>query len=187
MEKKNIIVKIGDVFCEVEAFVMDILFIAMLGILLGQVICRYVPNAPLAWADEMSTYVYIAVSWIGAIVAVRERSHIQIDVLPSVMAKLIKNEDKYRNTMDALDIFAQVVQVAFFILLMVWMLTYTKQIADKGTLTAATMLPMWWMMSPICISLVLMAFHAVLNTVESIIEIVNTSKKIKLERKEANA
>ena len=94
MEKKSMITRISDGFCKVEKTVTWIAFAIMLALLLIQVICRYVFSMPLAWAEEMVRYTYIAVSFVGAIVAVRERSHIGIDIILSIIKKIAKNDAK---------------------------------------------------------------------------------------------
>ena len=94
MEKKNIISKINDAFCKVEKTITWIAFAIMLGLLLIQVFCRYLFEMPLAWAEEMVRYTYIAVSFLGAAVALRERTHISIDILPSILENKIKDPAK---------------------------------------------------------------------------------------------
>ena len=102
MEKKGLLTRINDRFCSVEKTVTWIAFAVMLGLLLIQVFCRYVFSMPLAWAEELVRYTYIGVSFTGAIVAVRERSHIGIDIILSLMEK-IKNEKVRRAALDGLD------------------------------------------------------------------------------------
>ena len=81
MEKKGFITRLGDTFCHVEKVIVCITFILMLALLFIQVLCRYVFNLPLAWAEEAVRYVYIAVSFLGAAIAAREGTHIKIDIL----------------------------------------------------------------------------------------------------------
>ena len=170
MEKKSLITRISDGFCKVEKTITWIVFAIMLALLLIQVICRYVFSMPLAWAEEMVRYAYIAVSFVGAIVAVRERSHISIDILPSLMEKAIKNEKRRTLVLDIMDIFANLVQLVFFIILSIWMLEYTLDIAEKNQITTANEWPMWLMCLPVTVSCMMMAFHGLLNTLESLVD-----------------
>ena len=169
MEKKNLITRINDGFCSVEKTVTWIAFAVMLSLLLIQVFCRYVFSMPLAWAEELVRYTYIGVSFTGAIVAVRERSHIGIDIILSFMNK-IKNETIRRRSLDALDIFANVVQLVFFVVIAIWMVQYNIDIAEKNQITTANEWPMWIMCLPVTVSCFLMAFHGLLNTLESIMD-----------------
>ncbi|MGN0715176.1 MAG: TRAP transporter small permease, partial [Anaerovoracaceae bacterium] len=154
-----------------------IAFAIMLALLLIQVFCRYVLTMPLAWAEELVRYTYIGVSFTGAIVAVRERSHIGIDIIVS-LAERIKNEKARRVFLDVLDVFSNVVQVVFFAILAYWMVQYNMDIAAKNQITTANEWPMWIMCLPVTVSLVLMAFHGLLNTIESIVDMGRMKKEV---------
>lgn len=171
MEKASLITRISDGFCKVEKTVTWIAFAIMLALLLIQVICRYVFSMPLAWAEELVRYTYIAVSFVGAIVAVRERSHIGIDIILSVIKKIAKNDaKKEQRLLDALDVFDDVVQIAFFSILSVWMLEYNMEIAATNQITTANEWPMWLMCLPVTVSLMLMALHSLMNLIESVVD-----------------
>lgn len=176
MEKKNIISKINDAFCKVEKTITWIAFAIMLGLLLIQVFCRYLFEMPLAWAEEMVRYTYIAVSFLGAAVALRERTHISIDILPSILENKIKDPAKKEFWLECLDIFANLVQLVFFIILSIWMLEYNIDLDAKNQITTANQWPMWLMCLPVTISCMLMAFHGFLNTLEDVLEMIAVKK-----------
>ncbi len=176
MEKKGIITKICDVFCKVEKTIAWILFAVMLALLLLEVFYRYVLNVPVAWAEEMVRYVYISVSYIGAIIAVRERSHIQIDILPSIMKKLIKNEKRCNIVLQAIELLTDAIQTAFFAILTWWMIAYNMDVCAKGQITTANQWPMWLMCLPVTVSLGLMSFHALLNFFEVVTSLIKGGK-----------
>lgn len=171
MEKKNIITKINDGFCKVEKTITWVVFAIMLALLLIQVFCRYLFEMPLAWAEELVRYTYIAVSFLGAAVALRERTHISIDILPSIINSKVKDENKKRLINDGLNLFADVVQLALFIVLTIWMAEYTIDLDVKNQITTANQWPMWLMSLPVTVSCGLMAFHALLNALEDIIDL----------------
>lgn len=175
MENKNIITKVNDAFYKVEKTVTWIAFAVMLSLLLIQVFCRYVFSMPLAWAEELVRYTYIAVSFLGASVAVRERTHISIDILPSLLESKIKDPAKKEVYMDILDTFASIVQTVFFVVISIWMIRYNIDVQNQ--ITTANQWPMWLMCLPVSISCVLMAFHSVLNTVEDIIDMILVRKR----------
>ncbi|MGN1414504.1 MAG: TRAP transporter small permease [Anaerovoracaceae bacterium] len=176
MENRNIFTKISDIMCKVERTVTWVAFAAMLALLLIQVICRYLLELPLAWAEELIRYSYIAVSFLGAVVALRERSHISIDILPSVIEKKIKDEGKRELIFDAVDIFANLVQVGLFIALSVWMVKYTIDLDARNQITTANQWPMWIMCMPVTISCILMVFHGLLNVLETIVKLCSMKK-----------
>ena len=180
MEKKNIITKINDGFCKVEKTITWVAFAFMLALLLIQVFCRYLFEMPLAWAEELVRYTYIAVSFLGAAVALRERTHISIDILPSLLENKIKDEIKRKLTLDFLNTFADIVQTALFIVMTIWMAEYTIDLDVKNQITTANQWPMWLMSLPVTVSCGLMAFHGLLNTLEDIIDIIKNEKARKV-------
>ncbi len=177
MENKNIITKISDGFCKVERTITWVAFGIMLALLLIQVICRYVFHMPLAWAEELVRYTYIGVSFFGAIVAVRERSHISIDILPSLLQSKIKDESKKEFWLELLDTFASIVQIVFFVVLTKWMIAYNIDLDVKNQITTANQWQMWVMCLPVTISCILMALHALLNTIEDFLKITSIKKR----------
>lgn len=58
-----------------------LLMVVMTLTCLGQVIWRYFFNYPLIWSEELSRYLFIWISYLGAWVAWRYRQHITVDVL----------------------------------------------------------------------------------------------------------
>ena len=176
MEKKNIITKVNDAFYKVEKTITWIAFAIMLGLLLIQVFCRYLFEMPLAWAEEMVRYTYIGVSFLGAAVALRERTHISIDILPSILENKIKDPAKKEFWLECLDTFANLVQLVFFIILSIWMLEYNLDLDAKNQITTANQWPMWLMCLPVSISCILMAFHALLNTLEDLFRMIAVKK-----------
>ena len=50
------------------------------------------------------------------------------------------------------------------------MIQYNLDIAAKNQITTCNEWPMWLMCLPVTVSLILMAFHGLLNTIESIVD-----------------
>lgn len=63
----------------------DVLGTFALGVILivmaTQIVLRYVFNGSLIWSEEISRYLLIALVFMGTATAVREREHIQIDLI----------------------------------------------------------------------------------------------------------
>lgn len=178
-KKKNIVTKVNDGFYITEKTITWIVFSIMILLLLIQVFCRYVFKMPLAWAEETIRYTYIAVSFVGAAVALREKSHITIDILPTLIKK-IKNDKRREVVAHCVDIFSSVVQLVFFILLSMWMFKYTIDLQVKNQITTANQWPMYLMSLPVAVSCVLCIIHSALNGLESIISLFGLRKKGKV-------
>lgn len=167
---RNIIRRINDGFCYVEKTVVWIAFAIMLSLLLIQVICRYCFHMPLAWAEELIRYSYIGVSFMGAIVATRERSHITIDILPTILVKVIKNERSRSLWNDVLSMVQELVCIPFWTCLSYWVISYNVEIAAQNQITTANEWPMWLMCLPLSISCIMMGLHNLLNLLEDAID-----------------
>lgn len=63
------------------------IFATMVASAMAQVISRYVFNAPLVWSEELSRYLFIWLSFLGAWYAWIEREHLGIDMLPDIIPK----------------------------------------------------------------------------------------------------
>lgn len=168
MEKKGFITRLGDTFCHVEKVIVCITFILMLALLFIQVLCRYVFNLPLAWAEEAVRYVYIAVSFLGAAIAAREGTHIKIDILPTVLKHRIKDPNRLTEVINLIDLIADLITCAFFIMISAWMLSYNINLKELGNFTTNNQWPVWLMCLPETVSCILIGFHYLLNGIESV-------------------
>ncbi len=71
--------------------VICLLIAAMILSAMGQVISRYVFNAPLIWSEELSRYLFIWLAFLGAWQAWILREHLGIDMLPEIIpARMIR-------------------------------------------------------------------------------------------------
>ena len=58
-----------------------VVFWVLAGVVFLQFFTRYVLNDSLGWTEEIARFLLIAVTFIGAIMAVRKRSHIAVEIL----------------------------------------------------------------------------------------------------------
>lgn len=171
MKKKNPITSVADVLCFVEKQITWVCFFIMLLVLAIQVLCRYVFDAPLAWAEEMVRYIYLAISFVGAAIAVRENSHICINVLPNIVRKITKNDEKKEAmVLKITDIFAALVGAIFWAWMTLQFIVYDMDVMAKAQISVANQWPMWLVYTPVIVASVLMTLHYVLNIVELIIK-----------------
>lgn len=176
MDQVSFVTKSNNAICTVEKTITWIAFSIMLALLIIQVVCRYVFNWPLAWAEEMVRYTYIAVSFIGATVAVRENSHISIDILDTVLNATIKNKRIKAIVLDSFDMIAALIGLIFWVFMSIWMVGYNQEIARLDQITTANEWPMWLMCLPVTVSCILMGVHSILNIFEKGIEIYKLQK-----------
>ncbi len=64
-----------------EELIGSFLLVLLLAVGTMQVGGRYMLNSPLGWTDELSRYIFVWLSIIGASMALREREHFALEVL----------------------------------------------------------------------------------------------------------
>ena len=60
---------------------IGLLLLAMVVIMFSSVIWRYVLNAPLVWADQLSQWIFVWMTYIGVAVGYRLGMHIGVDII----------------------------------------------------------------------------------------------------------
>ncbi|SMF83576.1 TRAP-type C4-dicarboxylate transport system, small permease component [Tistlia consotensis] len=58
-----------------------LLFWALAGVVFLQFFTRYVLNDSLGWTEEIARYLLIAVTFVGAIIGVRKREHVAVELI----------------------------------------------------------------------------------------------------------
>jgi TRAP-type C4-dicarboxylate transport system permease small subunit len=62
-------------------------------LVIGQVIMRYIFNSPLVWSEELAVYCMVWLAFVGAIIAMRDKEHIEVDIV------LVFLPEKFRHLM----------------------------------------------------------------------------------------
>ena len=70
-----------DPFFKVMEFLIVACLVAMVGMVFGNVVLRYTMNSGILISEEMSRYCFIWLTYIGAMVAMREKGHLGVDTL----------------------------------------------------------------------------------------------------------
>jgi TRAP-type C4-dicarboxylate transport system permease small subunit len=60
---------------------IGLLLLAMVAIMFSSVIWRYVLNAPLVWADQLSQWIFVWMTYLGVAVGYRLGVHIGVDIV----------------------------------------------------------------------------------------------------------
>lgn len=63
---------------------------SMTTIIFLQVIYRYILQSPLAWSEELARFLFIWITFIGAVIAARKGSHISVELLQNLFSLKIK-------------------------------------------------------------------------------------------------
>ena len=67
-------------------YLIAILFAAMIVIIAAQVVARYVLDNSLVWTEELSRYVFVWMTFVGAMLAIKEGAHIRVTILDGCLS-----------------------------------------------------------------------------------------------------
>jgi TRAP-type C4-dicarboxylate transport system permease small subunit len=119
-------------------FAEEILLVAMISItvvlLFTQVVMRYVFNSSIAWAEELSRYLFIWESWLGISIGAKHAKHIKITILTDRFKGISRSV-----LLMLADIFTLLVLGA----LIYYGLVLTQKIMDMSTSSSVMHIPMW--------------------------------------------
>ena len=73
--------KINDLFFKMAEFILVIMLSAMVIMVFGNVVLRYGFNDGIISSEELSRYLFIWITFLGAIVTLRENAHLGVDTL----------------------------------------------------------------------------------------------------------
>ena len=73
--------KVLDLYCRVIKFTIALCLAVMVVLVFGNVVLRYVFNSGITVSEELSRWLMVWLTFLGAIVALREHSHLGVDTL----------------------------------------------------------------------------------------------------------
>jgi len=81
---------VSDGIRKAENFMGILAVLVMIALIMLQVVFRYVLGSPLAWTEELNRLAMVWLSCVGSAIAMRERAHVQIDVLYERMSAKVQ-------------------------------------------------------------------------------------------------
>jgi TRAP-type C4-dicarboxylate transport system permease small subunit len=73
--------RLADLYCKLLCAVMAVALFVMVVLVFGNVVLRYAFNSSITISEELSRWLFVWVTFLGAVVAVRERAHLGTDAL----------------------------------------------------------------------------------------------------------
>jgi TRAP-type C4-dicarboxylate transport system permease small subunit len=123
--------------------------VLMMVLTTADVVARYVFNSPTMWADEMASYLLIAIVFLGLAYNLRTDGHIRIDVITTHMPPRLRL---------IFDVFAYAVGIVFSILLVAGTWTRFENFWTRHTLSdSPLMTPLWIAMVPVVVGAAVLA------------------------------
>ena len=84
------IARLIDLYCGAIKFVIALCLAVMVVLVFGNVVLRYVFNSGIATSEELSRWLMVWLTFLGAVVALREHAHLGVDTLVRVLPPLGK-------------------------------------------------------------------------------------------------
>ena len=73
--------KIDKFFVKALYYVCAALMFSMAALITAQVLSRYIAGSPLTWSEELGRYIFVWMSFLGMAVAIKQGSHVALDIL----------------------------------------------------------------------------------------------------------
>jgi len=146
-------------FNRFEKFVLGLIMCMLLIMGFAQVVFRFVLEMPLAWAEELMTFLMIWVAYLGASAATNERKHIIVSMFVDLLPKRLRL---------GFTVFSQILWLACSIAMAYLGWHITLNYINRGAVTLGGKYPFWCasIAIPICMSL--MAIRVVVLIIQTL-------------------
>jgi TRAP-type C4-dicarboxylate transport system permease small subunit len=148
----------NDLMKRAETFLMASCTLTLVAVIFIEVVCRYVLFISTAWAEELSRYLFIWLTYIGSAYAIDEGGHIEIDVCKQVLEKL-KNKKFREKALSALEVAALLTTCAFLIVFGKIFWAYMMKIWTTTQTSPTMRIPMGYVYLPVFIGTVMGIYH----------------------------
>lgn len=123
-----------DKYNKLEEHVLIASLVFTVILVFAQVIMRYVFNASLSWSEELTRYIFIWQIWLGASMGLREKKHIKVEVLQSILST---------KAMQIMDIIANLIWMAACIYFAYGGTVLVLNLMEKNSISTALSIPLW--------------------------------------------
>jgi len=134
-----------------EESLMMISLWAIVIIMGAQVIMRYLFSNSISWSEELSRYFFIWFTFLGISFAVKNNSHIRIDIIETTFPKMKK----------PLETFGDLIFLAFCIYMIKPAASTLAAMYQKAQTSPAMEIPMWFVYSSLLVGFSLTIFRLV--------------------------
>ncbi len=110
---------------------------AMTCVVVTSVVFRYVLNSPLAWPEELASLLFAWMTFVGAYVGIRTRTHISIDTLVIFLPPKIRRGISRMVDMAVLVLLGLFAYQGFRLTVRMWNLEYPAMEISRGYLYAS--------------------------------------------------
>ncbi len=126
--------KVINTYNKLEEYLLVVSLVFNVIIVFAQVIMRSVFNYSLSWTEELSRYIFIWQTWLGASVALKYNEHIKVELI----FNFIKNEKVNR----IIKILANLIWFAFCLFLVFNGWKLTQSMISRNALSSGMRMPL---------------------------------------------
>lgn len=151
----------NDFVLNVETFLMALITITLVVVITIEVVCRYIFFVSTAWAEELSRYLFIWLTYIGSAYALNEGSHIEIDVFKQIIEKGRLFEKNRQTWLKGLDVAGLASTSIFLILFGKIFFDFMMKFWGTSQTTPTMHIPMGYIYLPVLVSTVMALMHCI--------------------------
>ncbi|MDR1884951.1 MAG: TRAP transporter small permease [Synergistaceae bacterium] len=140
-----------------ERIICAALTLIILAVLSLSIFSRYVLNMSISWAEELSIFGLIWLTYFGSVIAVQERRHLRVTVIELFLS---------RGQRKVLEIICNAVFFGFCLFIVHGAFKMTVMARDAGHVGVATNIPRWAVIAGMCLAFWLMAVRLIQDTVK---------------------
>lgn len=143
--------KISAIISRIERWGVFACFLLMLIILTVSILSRYLFQRPLSWPDELTTYLFILMTFLGASASVKDNSELKVEVL----------YEKFFRLRLFMDILLHLVRFAVCTIFIITGYNFVSVEWQMNTYTPILRIPVFLIFSMLPLWGVLMAFRSI--------------------------
>lgn len=151
--------KLYEGYNRLEKVVLALIMCLLVAMGFAQVICRFVLQMPLAWAEELLTFCMVWVAYLGASTATNERKHILVSMFVDLLPKRLRI---------GFTVFSQILWLGCTVVMAYLGWNMTVNYFTRGAVTLGGKYPYWVASIIIPISMVLMAIRVIILIVHTL-------------------
>lgn len=97
--------KLLDVLYAMTEYLLFFMIAVMVAVVFAQVFCRFILKASLPWSEELSRYVMVWISMLGASIGVRRKGHVGVEAVVMMFPRGLKKAVSAMTTLVAASFF----------------------------------------------------------------------------------
>lgn len=150
----------NDILLKIETFLLSLFTILLVVVIFIEVICRYILFISTAWAEELSRYLFIWLTYIGSAYALSEGGHIEIDVFKQLLVK-VKSLKNKEHVIEFFEIITLISTMVFLLMFCYLFWDYMMKIWVTNQTSPTMHIKMGLVYLPVFVGIVVSIYHEV--------------------------